>query len=317
MSARTPPGLIQGRQGANLLSANSLPEENAGAGVHPTSPGHTFFVTPPQVVDASWRGAGGPLNWRMIATWELALLFATGLGAGFVDSVAGGGGLITLPVLLSVCPDPRVALGTNKLQASFGSGSATFHFARAGALTWRDCGRGCLLAFAGSLAGSLLVQGLDPAWLKKLIPAVLLVVAGYVALKPKLGERDIHPRISPLQFDLFWAFGIGMYDGFIGPGTGTFWAMACMLGLGFNLARATAHTKALNFASNVASLTVFLAVGKVLFVAGLTMGAGQWLGAKAGSHMVMTRGTRFIRPVFLTAVILVTVKMIYTAWWPR
>ena len=251
----------------------------------------------------------------MTATWQLGLLFGTGLGAGFVDSIAGGGGLITLPVLLSVCPDPRVALGTNKLQGSFGSGSATYHFARAGAVTWRDCGRGCLLALAGSAAGSLLVQTIDPAWLKKIVPAVLLGVAAYFALKPKLGEKDLHPRISPLTFDLCWAFGIGMYDGFLGPGTGTFWAMALMLGLGFNLARATAHTKALNFASNLASLTVFLVLGKVIFAAGLTMGAGQWLGAKAGSHMVMTRGTRFIRPVFLTVVMLITLKMIYTAWW--
>ena len=87
-----------------------------------------------------------------------------------------------------------------------------------------------------------------------------------------------------------------------------------MLGLGFNLTRATAHTKALNFASNLASLAIFLLARKVLFLFGLTMGVGQWLGAQAGSHMVVTRGTRFIRPVFLSVVVLLTLKMIWSAW---
>src|ERR1019366_7519907 len=127
----------------------------------------------------------------------------------------------------------------------------------------------------------------------------------------KLFEKDIHPRISQVKFDFIFAFGIGIYDGFLGPGTGTFLALAFMLGLGFNLSKATANTKALNWASNVASLILFLLAQKVWFAAGLIMGAGQWLGARAGSHMVITRGTKFIRPVFLTMVVLITLKMIY------
>jgi uncharacterized membrane protein YfcA len=125
---------------------------------------------------------------------------------------------------------------------------------------------------------------------------------------------DIHPRISRQKFDFIFAFGLGVYDGFLGPGTGTFLALAFMLGLGFNMARATANTKALNCASNVASLILFLLAQKVWFAAGLIMGAGQWLGARAGSKMVVTRGTRFIRPVFLTMVVLITMKMIYDVY---
>ena len=117
--------------------------------------------------------------------------------------------------------------------------------------------------------------------------------------------------MSRVKFDFILAFGIGIYDGFLGPGTGTFLALAFMLGLGFNLARATANTKALNWSSNVASLVVFLFAPKVWFTAGLIMGAGQMLGARAGSHMVITRGTKFIRPIFLTMVVLITLKMIY------
>jgi uncharacterized membrane protein YfcA len=250
----------------------------------------------------------------MIEWWQIGLLFATGLVAGFVDTLAGGGGLLTLPVLLNFCPDPKIALGTNKLQASFSSTSATFHFAQAGAIQARDCFRACLLTFLGSLAGALLVQHFDSEQLKRVVPVLLLVVAAFVWLRPQLGGQDIHPRVSRIKFDLFFALGIGFYDGMIGPGTGTFLALAYMLGLGFNLAKATAHAKALNCASNLAALAVFLLAKKVWFAAGLAMGAGQWLGARLGSRMVLTRGTKFIRPVFLTMVVLVTLKVIWYLW---
>jgi len=253
-------------------------------------------------------------GWWDIVWWQVALLFATGLVAGFVDTIAGGGGLLTLPILLSICPDPKVALGTNKLQSTFGSTSATFHFARAGALSAQECWRACLLAFLGSLIGSLLVQQFDPHRLKQILPVVLFAVAIFVWLRPQLGEKDIHPRLSRVKFDFIFAFGIGIYDGFLGPATGTFLALAFMLGLGFNLAKATANTKALNWASNVASLIIFIIAQKVWFAAGLTMGVGQFLGAKLGSHMVITRGTKFIRPIFLTMVMLITLKMIYDMW---
>jgi hypothetical protein len=250
----------------------------------------------------------------MIEWWQLGGLFVTGLVAGFVDTLAGGGGLLTLPILLNVCPDAQTALGTNKLQASFGSTSATFHFARAGALDLRACLRALLLAFVGSLAGSLLVQHFDSHRLKQLIPFVLLAVAIFVWLRPQLGQKDIHPRLSRGKFDFAFALTIGFYDGFLGPGTGTFLALAFMLGLGFNLAKSTAHAKALNCASNLASLLVFLIAGKVWFVSGLIMGCGQSLGARLGSRMVLTRGTRFIRPIFLTMVMAISLKLIWDLW---
>lgn len=250
----------------------------------------------------------------MIEWWQALLLFATGLSAGFVDSIAGGGGLITLPVLLSFCPDPRLALGTNKLQASFGSSSATFHYWREGLLKFRECRRGCVLAFLGSMAGSYLVQQFNPRLLRHMVPVMLIAVAIFVWRRPQLGEKDIHPRISALQFDLIFALGIGFYDGFLGPGTGTFLALAYMLGLGLNMTRATANTKALNFASNLASLILFLWAGRVWFAAGITMGVGQWLGARLGSRMVVTRGTKFIRPIFLSVVVLLTLKTIWDGW---
>ena len=250
----------------------------------------------------------------MAEGWELALLLATGLVAGFVDSIAGGGGLITLPVLLNLGIDPKLALGTNKLQATFGSGSATVYYARAGAVNLAECGRGCILAFVGAACGALLVQQLDANLLNRIIPIILVLVAIYLWRRPQLGEKDLHPRMPRERFDLFFGLGIGFYDGFLGPGTGTFFTMALMLGLGFNLTKATAATKVLNFATNIAALLIFLLFGKIWFVAGFVMGIGQWLGARAGSKMVLRHGTKFIRPIFFSVVMLIALRMIYTSW---
>ena len=132
--------------------------------------------------------------------WAVAALFGTGLVAGFVDSIAGGGGLITLPVLLSLGFPPQLALGTNKLQASFGSGSASWHYARSRIVSLPECRRGALFTVLGAIAGTLLVQRLDPAVLKQVIPFLLLAIAGYVLFKPRLGAEDIHPRMTPGPF---------------------------------------------------------------------------------------------------------------------
>src|SRR2546428_11137238 len=121
----------------------------------------------------------------MIELWQWPLLFGTGLIAGFVDSIAGGGGLITLPVLLGLGFDPRYALGTNKLQATFGSGSASWHYARAKAVDLRDCPRGFVFSFVGATLGTILVQRLDPTFLKQCIPILLLAVSVYTLFKPK------------------------------------------------------------------------------------------------------------------------------------
>jgi uncharacterized membrane protein YfcA len=155
------------------------------------------------------------------------------------------------------------------------------------------------------------VQRLDPATLKQIIPVALIAIALYVFFKPQLGAADIRPRMAPRGFYAMAGLGLGFYDGFIGPGTGTFWTMAFMLGLGFNLTKATGYTKVMNLASNVTSLVFFALAGQVYLAAGIVMGVGQLLGARLGARMVVTRGTRFIRPVFLMAVLAVTLKLLY------
>jgi len=247
----------------------------------------------------------------MIQPWHLPLLFATGAIAGFVDSIAGGGGLITIPVLLSFGLGPKETLGTNKLQATFGSGSAAWHYAAAGTVQVRDCVRGFVCSLVGAALGAVAVQQIDPSFLNKAIPILLIAVAVYTLFRPQLGTKDLRPRLRRAPFDIVFGLGIGFYDGFFGPGTGTFWAMAYMLGLGFNMARATGYTKVMNFASNVSSLAFFLASGKVYFVAGLVMGVGQLIGARIGSRMVITKGTGFIRPIFIGAVLVMATKLLY------
>lgn len=241
----------------------------------------------------------------------LSLLFLTGLFAGLVDAIAGGGGLITIPVLLGIGMPPQAALGTNKLQASFGSGSAMLTFVRSGTVKLGDCTEAILYTALGAGLGTYTVQVLDPAVLRLVIPWLLIAIVLYTLLSPRLGYEDIHPRMKQRSFSLVAGLALGFYDGFFGPGTGSFWVMALMLCLGYNMTRATAHTKVMNFTSNFTSLLMFIAGGAVRWREGLVMGAGQFIGARIGAHMVVTRGTRFIRPVFMTMVLAVTARLIW------
>ena len=246
--------------------------------------------------------------------WHWPVLTATGLAAGFVDSIAGGGGLITVPVLLNLGLPPPVALGTNKLQATFGSGSATYGYGRAGLIAWSQCSAGVVFSLAGAVLGTLTVQRLDPGLLRRLIPWLLVAVAIYALVQPRFGEAGSPPRLGRVLFFLLVGSALGFYDGFFGPGTGSFWAVAFVVGLGFNLTRATAHTKLMNFASNVGSLAVFLLGGQVVWTYGLAMGLGQCVGARLGARVVVRRGARFIRPIFIAVVLAITGRLLHQQW---
>jgi uncharacterized protein len=243
--------------------------------------------------------------------WFYPMLFVTGLAAGFVDSIAGGGGLITVPVLLSSGLPPQDALGTNKLQATFGSGSAAFHFTHAGLVRLNDCIHGIILTAIGAGAGTFLVQLVRPTLLKLVIPWLLIALATYLLVKPTLGSAQREARMASKPFHLTFGLLIGFYDGFFGPGTGTFWAMAYVMFLGHDLTQATAHTKIMNFTSNIISLIMFLLGGHVLLIPGIVMGIGQMLGARLGSRTVIKQGASFIRPIFLTVVLAIASKLLW------
>jgi uncharacterized membrane protein YfcA len=243
--------------------------------------------------------------------WLLPLLFAVGIAAGWVDSIAGGGGLITVPALLSIGLPPAEALGTNKLQAVFGSGSAAWHYGRAGLINFRAAILGVVFTALGAVGGALAVQHIRPDFLRTIIPFLLIAIALFFLFRPQLGDVDAQPRLAPTLFHFVFGLALGFYDGFFGPGTGTFWAMAYVLLLGFNLTKATAHTKLMNFTSNAASLAMFALGGQAHLLAGMTMGAGQLLGARVGAKMVMRRGAQFIRPIFVAVAIAMSARLLW------
>lgn len=244
----------------------------------------------------------------------LPVLFLTGLVAGLVDSIAGGGGLITLPVLLAVGIPPQMVLGTNKFQSTFGSFTATRHYVKKDVVDLRDVIPGVIATGIGAALGAYAVQQIDAHILNQAIPVLLLVIAVYTIVSPRFGHLDAHARMKRMPFYVTLGLGLGFYDGFFGPGAGAFWAMAFVLLLGMNLMRATGYTKVMNFTSNIVSLAVFLIGGNVMFTAGLVMGAGQIVGSRLGAGLAVKRGVTFIRPIFITVVIALAAKLIYSRW---
>jgi len=237
------------------------------------------------------------------------LLIAAAGAAGFIDAIAGGGGLLTLPALLTAGVPPVAALGTNKLQSCFGTALASFRFARAGHVDARTMWLPVLFVLVGAAGGALTVQVIDPALLAAIIPVLLILIAGYFLLSPRMTDEDRTRRAGPLGFG-FAAGGVGFYDGFFGPGAGSFYTLIFVLLMGFGLLRATAHTKILNFTSNIVAVAVLAAGGHVLWLTGLAMAAANMTGAHFGSGMAMRFGARLIRPLLAAMSVALTIKMV-------
>lgn len=248
----------------------------------------------------------------IVADHPLVLLglFAGAMLAGWIDAIAGGGGMLTIPLLLWAGLPPAGVLGTNKFQASFGSSTAAAYHVRKGVVQVREALPGIVWTAVGAALGAWSVQRIPSETLGAVIPGLLLAIAVYALVTPSLGEQITAPRLTAPLFYLMFGLGLGYYDGFFGPGTGSFWAVAFVLGLGYTLTRATGYTKVMNFTSNIVSLVVFLVGGHVYFLPGAVMAVGQVVGSRIGSGMVLRRGARFIRPIFVAMVILTTLKLI-------
>jgi uncharacterized protein len=238
------------------------------------------------------------------------------LVAGFVDSIAGGGGLITLPALLLAGLPPVEAVATNKLQSTFGTAMSSYRYWKAG-LTDLNSLRTAIRATAiGAALGGGALRIIDPTLLARAIPIVLIAVALYFAFGPKASDQDSAARLTPVAFAWGVAAPIGFYDGMFGPGTGSFFAVAFVSLAGFGLLKATAHTKVLNFVSNIAGLAVFIASGKVLVAIGLPMAIGQTLGAQLGAHAAMTHGAKLIRPLIVVVSCAIAVRLLLKEFVP-
>lgn len=240
----------------------------------------------------------------------LLILIAVAGTAGMIDAIAGGGGLLALPALLWAGLPPVQALATNKLQGSFGTLTASVHFVSRGHVDLPVLWPAILLTFAGSALGTLSVQHLDPSLLDRLVPLLLIAFALYFLFSPDLDSATSRRRMGASLFAIVAGAGIGFYDGFFGPGTGTFFAAAFVLLQGMDLRRATAGTKVLNLTSNLAALLFFALGGHVLWQLGLAMGLAQAMGAWLGSHLVIRHGGRVVRPLLVIVSLAISLKLL-------
>lgn len=240
----------------------------------------------------------------------IVLLTAVAFVAGFVDAIAGGGGLLTVPAMLIAGMDPVSTLATNKLQGTFGAGAASLNYARHGAADWRSVRLMMALSGAAAAFGALFVASIPIDLVKAALPFILLVVALYFLLAPRPGTVDTKPRLSQPVFTSTFVPAIAFYDGAIGPGTGSFFTLSFLALRGQTLLRATANAKLLNFMSNLGALAVFFFAGKLVWLVGLTMAVGSIAGAQLGSRLAISKGAAVIRPLIVVACSAMAAKLL-------
>ena len=239
------------------------------------------------------------------------ILFIAAVFAGFIDAIAGGGGLIALPALLSVGIPPQIALGTNKLQGMFGSATAALYYWRKGLVDLKKARIGIFFTFAGAGIGAWAVQQISGEFLNSAIPILLFIIAVYTIVTPALGRSDAAPRMG---FSVFYGVAgivLGFYDGFFGPGVGSFWAIAFMVLLGYEIQKATGYTKVMNLASNIIAVIIFAVGGSIWFLHGIVMACGQVVGAQLGARFAVKKGIAIIRPLYITVVMATILKLLY------
>lgn len=267
----------------------------------PIRENYEYYEEPPRlgILSGIPRGDRPMTDLSLLSTF---IVFLGGILAGFIDSIAGGGGMVTLPILLSVGLPPHLALGTNKLQSPFGSLTSTIKYARSGLFKWKEIWPGIIFTFLGAMTGTILIQRLSATFLEKAVPILLGLIFLYTLIKKNLGSKRKKQKISSWMFFITFGLILGFYDGFFGPGTGSFWTIAFVTVLGMDLRGATGATKPMNLTSNLTALVFFILGGNVVFSLGLIMAAGQVIGSLGGSHLVIKKPPRFIRAALLIIV---------------
>ena len=246
-------------------------------------------------------------------SFDLTILVAlgfVGLLAGFIDAIAGGGGLIALPVLLSVGIPPVTAFGTNKLQSVVGTAIAAFTYWRKGFVSLQLLAIAIPLTFVGSFLGALAVKSIDTTVLQYAVPVALIAVALYFAFAPKLTDEDSQARLSTAIFVPVMGFTIGFYDGILGPGTGSFLTLGFVTLFGLGVTRAAGHTKVLNLTSNVGALALFIPSGNVVLPVAIAMIIGQIVGGYLGALTGIRFGAKLIRPLVVVVSVAMALKLL-------
>jgi uncharacterized membrane protein YfcA len=232
---------------------------------------------------------------------------------GLVDSMAGGGGLISLPSLLAAGVPPHVALATNKVQSAIGTSFSTFRYIRSGLVLLRLGVVGFAASFAGSYTGAWTVLRIPGSSLASIIPVLIVIVAAVTFLRKDFGVKDDVSALSTQQyvFAVLFALTLGFYDGFFGPGTGSFLAFGFVLFFRFGFLRATAHAKLLNLASNYAAILAFVIGGELYWNIALPMGLANLTGAWTGAGLAIKGGAKVIKPVFGLVLTALLVKIVF------
>jgi uncharacterized membrane protein YfcA len=248
---------------------------------------------------------------QLLEPLVLLALAGVGLLAGFVDAVAGGGGMISVPALLSAGLPPVAALATNKMQSVIGTAVAVLTYWRRGFIDVRKLAVAILLTFAGAALGAFAVKQLDTGLLAVLVPIALIAIAVYFVFAPNLSDADRTARLAFPVFGPVMGFVIGFYDGLFGPGTGSFFTIGFVTLFGYGLTRAAGHTKALNLVSNSAALVVFIFAGDVVWQAAIAMAVGQIAGGYIGARAGIRFGARLIRPLVIVVSIAMALRLLF------
>lgn len=255
---------------------------------------------------------------RKNALMDILLVSLMSALAGFVDAVVGGGGLILVPTLFAAYPSahPASLLGTNKSASVWGTLFAAWQYNRRVTLAWRALLWASLLAFAGSWAGAYLLTLVSPYYLRQALPAVLIALLGYTLWHKQLGQSHA-PRFQARQQAVYMALiggAIGFYDGFFGPGTGSFLVFLLVRVLGFDFLQASAHSKVMNLSSNFAAVLLLTWQGHVWWHIGIPLAIANVVGSLLGSRMAMKHGTVFVRWLFILVVAALALKTARDAW---
>ncbi|MCI6151988.1 MAG: TSUP family transporter [Fusobacterium perfoetens] len=232
--------------------------------------------------------------------------------AAFIDAIAGGGGLITVPAYLASGLPAHIALGTNKVSSSIGTVASSLKFATSGKVNKEMVKRMIPFSFIGALMGVRTVVLIDSKYLYPIAIVLLLLVLVYTLINKKMGEKNNFTGLnkSNIRQGKIMAFVMGFYDGFFGPGTGSFIIFALIKIFKLDFTNASGNAKILNLTSNLASMLLFIYLGKVNFFYSIPIGIIMVFGATLGAKMAVSKGTSFIKPIFLVVTTIVLVKMI-------
>lgn len=249
---------------------------------------------------------------------ETVLVALASLAAGLVDAIVGGGGLILVPALFTAFPlaAPATLFGTNKCASICGTGVATWQYSRRVCLDRRVLLPAALMALAGAFLGAWTVTAVDPLFLRRLLPVVLLGVLVYTLARKDFGHAAAPRAATPRDVAVACAIGagIGWYDGFFGPGTGSFFIFLFVRCLGYDFLHASAAAKLLNVSTNLAAIALFAATGHVWWKLGLTLAVANVTGSLIGTRLALRHGTRFVRRVFILVVAALILKTAHDAF---